>query len=423
MATDRTLLGTVPLFRPELLTARREATLGALLLVQPISTKLLTLGAVAVAAGLILVSFVGEYTRKASVTGFLVPTQGLIKIYSRETGTIVEKHVVEGQHVSKGDILFLVSMERGSRETPEAQAAAMARLRERRASLESDLQQQARIADNDAVALQQQIDAKELEIDQIGQELTTQRQRVENAHTQSLRYQQLLARSLASAEIAEGKQSELLDQQSRLQSLTRDQINATNQLGTLRALLAEVALKAKTGRAAIERNISSLEQELTEYESRLTFVVTAPADGTATAVLTTQALTVTPSQVLLSLLPRGAMLEAHLFVPSDSIGFVAAGQSVALRYQAFPYQRFGSYMGRVSEISRTLILPNETTLPFPLAQSAYRVTVALDAQAVAAYGQPLPLQSGMLLDASIWLDRRKLYQWLLDPIYSVLGRV
>ena len=52
-----------------------------------------------------------------------------------------------------------------------------------------------------------------------------------------------------------------------------------------------------------------------------------------------------------------------------------------------------------------------------------RVTVSLDSQSVKAYGQDFALQSGMLLDASIWLDRRKLYQWLLDPLYSVLGRV
>ena len=62
------------------------------------------------------------------------------------------------------------------------------------------------------------------------------------------------------------------------------------------------------------------------------------------------------------------------------------------------------------------------TSPF-LPEPAYRVTVALDLQSVKAYGQDFALQAGMLLDANIWLDRRKLYQWLLDPLYSVLGRV
>ena len=96
---------------------------------------------------------------------------------------------------------------------------------------------------------------------------------------------------------------------------------------------------------------------------------------------------------------------------------------MSLRYQAFPYQRFGSYRARVTEISRSLIMPNETVLPVPLSEPAYRITVVLDAQVVKAYGKDIPLQSGMIVDADIWLDRRKLYEWVLDPLYSVLGRV
>ena len=126
---------------------------------------------------------------------------------------------------------------------------------------------------------------------------------------------------------------------------------------------------------------------------------------------------------MVSLLPTGVALEAHLFVPSRSIGFVAQGQTVALQYQAFPYQRFGSYQGRVTEISRTLILPTETAVPLPLAEPAYRVIVTIDSQSVKAYGHDVPLQPGMLLDANIQLDRRRLYQWLLDPLYSIRGRI
>src|SRR5947207_5025924 len=103
MSTEGARGEVLPLFRPEVLNARREQAAGTLLLVQPISSRLLTLVAMAVAAALIVVSFKGEYTRKARVTGYLVPTQGLIKIYSRDTGTIIEKRVVEGQQVSKDD--------------------------------------------------------------------------------------------------------------------------------------------------------------------------------------------------------------------------------------------------------------------------------------------------------------------------------
>jgi membrane fusion protein len=77
----------------------------------------------------------------------------------------------------------------------------------------------------------------------------------------------------------------------------------------------------------------------------------------------------------------------------------------------------------VTEISRTLILPTETDVPLPLAEPAYRVIVTIDSQSVKAYGHDVLLQPGMLLDANIQLDRRRLYQWLLDPLYSVRGRV
>ena len=49
--------------------------------------------------------------------------------------------------------------------------------------------------------------------------------------------------------------------------------------------------------------------------------------------------------------------------------------------------------------------------------------MALDQQFVKAYGQDLRLQAGMLVDADIWLDRRRLYEWVLEPLYSVLGKV
>jgi membrane fusion protein len=414
---------TLPLFRREVLAARHEQAVGALLLVQPISTTLLTGAAVAIAVGLVLLSFRGEYTRKARVAGYLVPTQGLIKIYSREIGTIVEKNVTEGRRVSSGDVLFVVSMERGSRDTSEAQAAAIARLRERRASLRADLTKQDDIARIETDGLRQQIDAKQAELAKLAEELATQQRRIGSAEITFRMYKELVEGALGSAEQLEEKQKDVLEQQGKLEGLQREQIGARRDFETLRSQLDASDLKALTQRAAVERDISTLEQQLTEYESRRTFVVTAPADGTATAVLAEAGQTANPSQPLVSLLPSGTVLQAHLLVPSHSIGFVARDQTVALLYQAFPYQRFGSYRERVTEISRTLVLPGEATLPVSLPEPAYRVTVTLDSQSVKAYGQDFPLQAGMLLNANIWLERRRLYQWLLDPLYSVLGSV
>ena len=96
---------------------------------------------------------------------------------------------------------------------------------------------------------------------------------------------------------------------------------------------------------------------------------------------------------------------------------------MALRFQAFPFQRFGSSHGVVKEIARTLISPGDAQLPVALKEPAYRVTVALERQTVLAYGKDVPLQDGMLLEADIALDRRRLVEWLFEPVLALTGRV
>jgi len=419
--SDSTRIRT--LFRQEVIDARREKALGDVLLVQPLSIGVLTLIAMGLAAGLIAFTFWGEYTRKAHVSGYLVPTTGLIKVYSRENGTIVDKRVVEGQRVSKGDVLFVVSMERRSSGSVDIQADAMAQLEQRRSSLHTEIQQQGNIAEIEDRSLRVRASSMENELAKLTLEIDTQEQRVAVAERGLGRYEELLARSLVSQEMVEEKRKDLLEQQGKQHALERSRIEIGQEIDALRAQIDSVRLKAQTQRSAIARDISQLSQELTEYESRRTFVVTAPANGTATAVLAELGQVSNPSQPLASLLPDNVELLAHLIVPSHSIGFLAIDQTVALRYQAFPYQQFGSYRAHVAAISRTLIMPDEIATPVSLKEPAYRVTVTLDSQVVKAYGQDFTLKAGMLVDADIWLEKRKLYEWVLDPLYSVLGKV
>jgi membrane fusion protein len=52
----------------------------------------------------------------------------------------------------------------------------------------------------------------------------------------------------------------------------------------------------------------------------------------------------------------------------------------------------------------------------------YRITVRLASQTVTAYGAQVPLQPGMTLEADVALERRRLFEWVLDPLYAVTGR-
>lgn len=89
-------------------------------------------------------------------------------------------------------------------------------------------------------------------------------------------------------------------------------------------------------------------------------------------------------------------------------------------YQAFPHQKFGVGEGVVTAVSRTVLAPSEVAIPgLQVQEPVFRIRVKLARDNVAAYGETLPLQPGMLLSADVVIDRRSLLEWLLDPLYAV----
>jgi membrane fusion protein len=51
------------------------------------------------------------------------------------------------------------------------------------------------------------------------------------------------------------------------------------------------------------------------------------------------------------------------------------------------------------------------------------VVIALESQNVIAYGEPRALRAGMAVEADVLLETRHLYEWVLEPLYSLRGKV
>ena len=109
---------------------------------------------------------------------------------------------------------------------------------------------------------------------------------------------------------------------------------------------------------------------------------------------------------LLAIIPDGSQLRAELYVPSRAIGFVKEGQVVRLLYDAFPYTRFGPGFGTIVELTTTVLAPSEVSAAINVTEPVYRVVANLRDNAMMAYGQQVPLQSGMALTADILLENR-----------------
>jgi membrane fusion protein len=176
----------------------------------------------------------------------------------------------------------------------------------------------------------------------------------------------------------------------------------------------------------IDRQLSSTSEEFTESEAKRRLVITAPTTGTATAVTANVGQAIEPDRPMVSILPNGATLYAELFAPSRAIGFVKPGDKVRLRYQAYPYQKFGTQMGVVESVARTALSKAElSTAPTSgngNNEALYRIRVELVSQTIKARGKLQPLQAGMQLEADLMGENQHLYEWVLDPLYSISGR-
>ncbi|MGE5160129.1 MAG: HlyD family secretion protein [Betaproteobacteria bacterium] len=414
------------LFRKEVLEARQAAAFGQVVLRPPLSFTALCIVAAVICAALVALLVFGQYTKRTRIHGITVPSAGVLKLTASQPGIVIERHVDEGQSVQAGDVLFVVWSERMTETAGQnagAHTAVLEQLARRRASLADELERRARLFEQQEAILARRRAALELEAGQLRDELATQAAREASAREQAARFDQLARQGFVSPQTAHQRRDELLEQTARGQALYRSLLGVQREIGAVAGELKQLPLRAAQQQAEVQRELSSLQQDIVGAEAARKVVVTAPQAGLVTAIaaeLGQQA----GVQPLATLLPSGSPMEAHLFAPSRAIGFVERGQRVRVRFAAYPFQKFGQYDGEVVQVSRVALAPAELPPQLALpgsAEALYRVTVRLAAPHVIAYGQPQPLTAGMQLEADVMMDRRRLIEWVFEPLIA-LGR-
>ncbi len=411
-------------FRAEALHARHVDWLGSVRLVQPVGLTWLTLWvlAVLVAVGTFLYS--AQYTRKATVAGALVPDRGLIRLLAPHSGVVVERLAEEGRSVAAGDALFVLAIDRPTL-AAVGQAQVERSLDERRRALEDASRLQQALAESRIGAVDRRIQSLATEQSQLEQELRLQQQRLALAREAQSRLEALQRDNFISPAQVQAKAEELLSVQAQLQGLERQRANLSRERAELDGERRVLPLQAQGLEGELKRDLAGLSREVAEQQSLRQFIVRAPQAGTLSAVVAEVGQSILPTAALASLVPSGAALQAHLYASSGAMGFVQPGQAVRLRYEAFPYQKFGQAHGRVIQVSRVPHAAGElSALALPaaerLGEPMFRITVALEA---AGPVMPQALMAGMRLQADVLLERRRLIEWLFEPLLGLAQRV
>lgn len=419
-----------PLFRPEVAAAHSARQFGNVMIHQPWGYYATTLCAAGLIALVMAFAYFGTYTRKASVSGLLMPEQGMLRLSAPGAGMVKEVLATEGQEVSAGASLFIISGERLS-EAGATQELIAEQLRHRLVLLERNKQ----LATDRLTGQQRMLDKRLATItDELGhyfEEDLLLARREELSKAQFVRQQELVdAGFISIAQLQQGE-AELLTLRGQRQAIQRTRAGLERERTGLHAQREETDLQLRREMGELDSTIAQVRQEQAENRARMELINVAPFAGTLTGVNVQAGQQVATGSLLASLIPQGSILTAHLYATPRQAGFIEPGQSVLMRYAAYPYQKFGMARGQVIDVAKSPYATQE--LPPHIASAVqgaalqaelfYRITVALDSQHIQVYGQPQPLQAGMLLEADIVQDKRRLYEWALEPIYSVTGKL
>lgn len=417
------------LFRSEALAARQSNWLGDIVLVRPVSFTVMTLVSLLLAAMVVSFFIYGSYTRRSTVPGQLVPASGQLKIHAPQYGVVLECFVEEGQLVEQGAQLLLISSERSVDSGP-VQAEISDQLQRQRLSLEEEFRKKKQLQVEARLSLDSKLQSLTKELDTMTEQIASQRQLVHLASNAAERYQGLMNKGYISMDQLQQRQAELLGQRRSLQGLVRESTVLKQQLVERQHERAGLAALHGNQLASIGRSLSSVKQALIESEAKRSLIIKAPRRGVITSILAQPGQVVDSSRTLMSLVPAEVNLQAELYAHSRAIGFIRTGDSVLMRYQAYPYQKFGQHHGKVTSVSKTTLSASELadvvgTVPGlgGDGEQIYRIRVKIQKQAVLTYGESRPLQTGMLLEADVLQEKRHLYEWVLEPLYSLTGKL
>jgi membrane fusion protein len=392
---------------------------GELALLQPLSTKIMTWFITTVVAVVLAFLFLGHYSRKETVVGYLTPVAGTSKVFIAQQGTITEIYVKEGQEIEKGQPLFAVETSQIAANGQDVNTTMLDTLESQRNLLTNQIAAEQERTKSEQERLTALIGGLQTEISQLQAQIELQNEQIRVSDNLVSSVTGLRTKGYISE--LEYRQRELaaLEQKQKLNALNQQLAARHNQLTETRYSLQQLPTVMAQKIQSLRSELSTTEQRIAEINGRRAYIIRAGAVGRVSTLQATVGQFADPRRLQLEIVPNNNVLQAELFVPTRAIGFVRPGQKVRMKYEAFPYQNFGTYTGQIIKVSHTILTSSDASGPITLKEPAYRVTAALERSDIDAYGEKIPLQADMLLSADIVLEQRSLVRWLLDPLLSV----
>jgi len=166
------------LFREQAVEHQKDGLHGDVLILPSMSHTLMTVLILLWICALFTWLFTSSYARQETVTGWLEPPSGIVRVYSdNSTGKIKQVLVKEGQKVVKGQPLVIVNGDRVLANGDNLETLLLGEYHQQQQMLDKQLLRSAVIFDVRLKGINQQVSASEHDLDRLDEQISTVKQR------------------------------------------------------------------------------------------------------------------------------------------------------------------------------------------------------------------------------------------------------
>ena len=173
---------------------------------------------------------IGQYSRKATVSGYLIPASGTAKIFALQRGTITKVDVTEGQEVREQQPLLTIDTTQISGTGEDVNAAILGTLLGQREELNNQIAGEARRETSERDRFTRLIEGLKDEITQLEDQIPLQQDRIKISESLVASVSQLVTKGVVTDVEFKRRKADLIGQRQSLNSLRQELAARQNQL-------------------------------------------------------------------------------------------------------------------------------------------------------------------------------------------------
>jgi len=391
------------LYRPEALTAYRERWIGrpAYALVRQAQWAAACL--LPTAGALLCWAALSSWPTRLEVVGEVQANGGIAELTAPVSGVIEGVHVALGQRVSRDQVLVTIS---GGVDASPVRAQEMVQ------QFERELAERERLSAQLVQERSQWLNQFDQQQQSLRREAALVEQQLTQAEAQAATGRKLLEVYRESGERGLIPEVQVIERQQSLQALDEKVLLLRAQIESTGRRLLEQAqardsrlLDLEARLAAIGDTVVGLQDSLRRARNEIGSEIRSPVAGIVSGLWKHPGNGVAEGELLLQILPSGAELQALAQIPNAAVESIQVGDLVALRFDAYPHQKFGKLPSRVDWISDLPTPPQSSEAAAP----QYLSRLSLPEALVTPDGDTRPLRVGMRFKAEITIEQRSLW--------------